>query len=88
MIDEETLAILRCPEGRMPLRVADKDLLDRVNAAIADGKVVNRGGQAVSQPINGGLVREDGAVLYPIVDEIPVLLVEEAVALDQLDRSA
>ena len=36
------------------------------------------------ETIDGGLVRAAGDVLYPIVDQIPVLLVDESIALSQL----
>lgn len=84
MIDEELLKILVCPESRMPLRVADEPLLARLNEAIAAGRVTNRGGRTVAVPLAAGLVREDNAVIYPIVDDIPVLLVDEAILLNQL----
>jgi uncharacterized protein YbaR (Trm112 family) len=85
VIDKELLAILVCPDTRRPLRLADDQLLDRLNEAIAAGRVSNRGGQPVGQPLAAGLVREDGGVVYPIVDEIPVLLVDEAIPLDQIE---
>ncbi len=68
----------------MPLGIADETLLAKVNQAIAEGRVKNKGGQALSEPLAGGLVRDDGALLYPIVDDIPVMLVDEAVVLDQI----
>jgi uncharacterized protein YbaR (Trm112 family) len=34
-------------------------------------------------PLDGGLVRADGQVLYPIIDRIPVLLVDEGILLAQ-----
>ena len=84
MLDPQFLSILRCPENRTPLREADAALVARVNRAIADGLVKNRLGQAVSTAFEGGLVREDGAVFYPIDDGIPRLLVDEGIPLDQL----
>ncbi len=81
MIDEELLQILACPETKEPVRLAEQELVDRVNAAIAAGGLKNHGGDTVSEAIDGGLVREDGARLYPIRDEIPIMLIEEAIPL-------
>jgi len=84
MIDKELLSILVCPTDRTPLRMADQQTLTRLNRAIAAGRVRNQAGRPVEQPLAGGLVRADGALLYPIVDEIPVLLADEAIPLGQL----
>jgi len=87
MIDQELLRILVCPENKTPVHLADDTLVTKVNEAIKNGTVRNRGGEVVEEAIDGGLVREDGTVLYPIRDEIPVMLVEEAIALP-LDEAA
>jgi uncharacterized protein YbaR (Trm112 family) len=84
VIDKEFLDLLVCPENRTRLHLADEATVARLNAAVAAGKLVNCGGQAVAQPVQGGLIREDGARLYPIRDGIPVLLIDEAIATDQL----
>lgn len=81
MVDKELLEILACPEDKSPVHLADADLVQRMNAAIAAGRVKNRGGGAVSEPIEAGLVRADGKWLYPVRDDIPVMLVDEALAL-------
>lgn len=81
MIDEQLLEILACPEDKSPVHLADKAQVDAVNRAIAAGSLANRGGQPVKEPIEGGLVRADGRWLYPIREDIPVMLVEEAIAL-------
>jgi uncharacterized protein len=83
MIQPELLAILVCPENRTALRLAEPELLARLNRAIATGKVRNRVGRVVEQPLQGGLVRADDTLLYPITDDIPVLLIDEAIALEQ-----
>ncbi len=85
MIDDRLLESLVCPKDRKPLAVADSSLLSRLNRAIAAGWVKNHGGRAVEQPLEAALVRKDRTLLYPIIDEIPVLLVDEGIALDQLD---
>ena len=82
MIDKELLEILACPETKEPVELADQELVDRVNARIEQGEVKNRGGKAVGEKIDGGLVRADRAFLYPIRDEIPIMLIDEAIPLD------
>ncbi len=80
-LDPELLAILACPETHQSLSVADDALLGELNARIAAGGVKSVGGAAVDAALEGGLVREDRAILYPIRDAIPVLLVDEGIAL-------
>jgi len=82
MVDQELLDILVCPESRQPVRLADDALLSRLNAAIAEGGVLNRGEKLVTEPVHEGLVREDGLLLYPVRDDIPIMLIDEAVPLE------
>jgi uncharacterized protein YbaR (Trm112 family) len=84
MVDPELLEILVCPETKTRVQLADEALLERVNRAIEAGQVRNRGGATVGTRIEGGLVREDGRFLYPIRDDIPVMLIDEALPLEGL----
>jgi uncharacterized protein YbaR (Trm112 family) len=84
MVDPDLLEILVCPESRTPVRLADKELLDMVNRRITEGRLRTRGGETVTEPLAAALVREDGALLYPIRDDIPVMLIEEAIPLEPL----
>ena len=79
MIDKDLLQILACPETHQPLEVAGADLLKRINDRIAAGQGTNRSGAAVKDALEGGLVRQDGKIVYPIRDGIPVLLIDEGI---------
>jgi uncharacterized protein YbaR (Trm112 family) len=81
VIDKDLLEILACPETHQPLREADAAELEALNARIAAGAVTNVGGEAISEAVEGALVREDGTLAYPIRDRIPVLLIPEGLPL-------
>lgn len=84
MVDEELLSILVCPENKTPVKLADQATLDRINSAIAGGSLKNRAGEVVDAAVDGGLLREDGAYLYIIREDIPVMLIDEAIPMEQL----
>jgi len=84
MIDKELLSLLACPDNQTPLREADEATIARLNQAIAQGRVKTKGGRTVTEPLAAGLIRQDGKLLYPIVDGIPVMLVDEAIPLDRI----
>lgn len=86
MLDRRLVEILLCPENHAPLAEADGALLAKLNHAIASGEIKNRGGAKVEKPLAAALVRQGGDYLYPVVDDIPVLLIDEAIALDQLKQ--
>ena len=81
MLDPEFLQMLVCPEDKTSLRLATAEELQAVNEGILSHSLQNLGGQEVREVLMGGLVRTAGDRLYPIREEIPVLLVEEAIAL-------
>ncbi|MDH3718404.1 MAG: hypothetical protein OES79_09825 [Planctomycetota bacterium] len=82
MLNKELLDVLVCPDNHLSLKLADEELVDKLNAAIAAGTLQNASGKSLEEKMDGGLVREDNQVLYPIVDGIPILLVEEAIRLE------
>jgi uncharacterized protein YbaR (Trm112 family) len=83
-IDNELLAILCCPETKQPVSLADSSLIKKLNDRAAQGGLKNRGNKAVTQPLDGGLIRADRKILYPVRENIPVMLIEEGIPLEQV----
>ena len=81
MIDAELLKILCCPETHQPLKIAEPAMIESINQKIAAGQINNRSGKPVTEKCDGGLIREDGKVLYPIQNNIPIMLTNEAIPL-------
>jgi uncharacterized protein YbaR (Trm112 family) len=84
MVDAELVAILVCPENKTPVRLVDDATIEKINAAISAGSLKYRNGEAVTEAIEGGLLREDGRYLYAIREDIPVMLIDEAIPMEQL----
>ena len=78
-LPDQTLAMLRCPQRSF----------DAPRGRAGAGRPAERGdrrsigcgtkrARRVERPIDGGLVREAGDLVYPIVDQIPVMLVRRS----------
>lgn len=83
-MDKRLLAILHCPVTHKGLALAKASILQSVNAAIKAGELSNHDGQTLLEPLTEALVTDDGKVLYPVADGIPVLLEGESVNMEQL----
>ena len=83
-MDKRLLAILRCPVTHKELTLAGGQTLKDVNAAIGAGKLSNRDGRVLDEALSEALITDDGKVLYPVSNGIPVLLESESVNMEQL----
>ncbi len=84
-VSPELLEILVCPETHQKLRRADEPLLARLRARQGEGRLLNRAGKPIPEAPHDALVREDNLFAYLVIDAIPVMLIEEAIPLDQLE---
>ncbi len=83
MISQELLKILVCPETKQPLQLVDDELLKKINESIQQGKVVNRDGDPVNENLDGGLIREDKKIVYPIINDLPYLRIGDGIELEK-----
>lgn len=80
MIAPELLEVLCCPADRSAVRMASPAELEALNARIAAG-MRNNGGSVVSDKLEAAIIRVDGTFAYPVREEIPVMLIDEAIPL-------
>lgn len=83
-VDKDLLAILCCPETKLDVSLADEMLIGKLNDAVSRGVLKNRAQKPVTELLDGGLIRSDRKVLYPIREDIPVMLIEEGIPLEQI----
>jgi len=86
-IAPDLLAILCCPETKQEIFLLEKDSVEKLNQRIGKGELKTKGGQSVAEKIDGGLLRNDGTVVYPIRDQIPIMLIEEGILVEKSDIS-
>lgn len=78
-VDPELLAILVCPKTKGPLELVDlnestrRSLVDKYREKFRDEEPV----------VTQGLYSREAELVYPIVSDIPVMLVEEALPAEQ-----
>ena len=87
MVDQKLLSILCCPETKQDLTLLDDATVKRINRRIAEGGLTNRGGDEVRDPIDGALLRQDRKFFYAIREDIPIMLIDEAIAFDHFASS-
>lgn len=83
-LDKDLLAILCCPETKQPVSLADDVLIEKINGAIKRGALKNKAEKLVTEKLDGGLIRSDNQILYPVREDIPVMLIDEGIPLAQI----
>jgi uncharacterized protein YbaR (Trm112 family) len=85
MLDAQLLALLVCPATHQDVSLAQPAEVERLVQGVRDGDVRTVAGKEADAAFEGALLRKDGAVAYPIRDGIPVMLVDEGLAIGHLD---
>ncbi len=82
-VNGKLLEILCCPVSKTPLMVLGRQKLEKLNQAIKAGEALYIGGEKVTDVLQEGLITEDGKVIYPVQDNIPILLEEKGIGTTQ-----
>ena len=83
MVSQELLDILCCPETKQNVEYTEGDIIKKINSSIKKGTVKNRGGEKILEPIDAGLLREDNKYIYPVRNDIPIMLIDEGIPFEQ-----
>lgn len=83
-VDGKLLEILCCPVSKTPLRHLENSRLEKLNHAIEAGEVQYVRGEKVESTLREALITEDSKVIYPVEDDIPVLLENRGIGTTQL----
>jgi uncharacterized protein YbaR (Trm112 family) len=75
----DPVGALACPATHLPLHPAPEAVIERLNTQVARRSLV-------TGAIDAGLLREDGAVLYPVRAGVAVLLIEAGIVLTAAER--
>ena len=59
----------------------------KLNSLVREQKIRDRDDALVTEELKEALMTDDGKIAYPVVDGIPVLLVERGISLSQLNAS-
>ena len=84
-IDPKLLNIIVCPVTRLPVNVLDETRLGKLNDLIQAGKVTSISGEVLSDPIEAGLITENGTTIYPVENNIPIMLEDRSIATIQFE---
>lgn len=83
-MDRKLLAMLVCPVTKQPLSPLSAARLARVNEWIARGEAHDLGGNKLRRPLQQALITENRTTIYPVEENIPILLEARGIACVQI----
>lgn len=78
---------LACPHTLQPLHPAPPAVIQALNVQIARRSLRDASGSLVTAALDEGLLRQDGAVVYPVRAGVAVLLLDAGIVLTAEERA-
>ena len=85
-MNEKILKLICCPSSKKQLKILNEEGLANLNQAISAGLIKNNQGKILKDKIDQALITEDHELAYVVRDDIPVLLENESIKMNQLDN--
>ena len=85
-MNEKILKLICCPSSKKQLKILDEESLNNLNHAISAGLIKNNQGKILKDKIEQALITEDYELAYIVRDDIPVLLENESIKMNQLEN--
>lgn len=74
---------LICPETHQRVAIAPAALIDQLNAQIVLGLIRSRSQRVLKATLETGLLRQDGKVIYPVIQGVAQMLIDEGIEMAQ-----
>jgi uncharacterized protein YbaR (Trm112 family) len=84
-LDKKLLEVLCCPVTKVPVLLLEEDRLKKLNEQIEEGKVRDKEGVPLEDPVEEALITQDGKTIYLVKSSIPIMLEDKGIAADQLE---
>ena len=81
-VSTDLLEMIRCPVTHSELTEVPEIRVTEFNEQIEARKLINRLGQTVDLPIDGGLVNQNETLLMPVRSGIVTLIADEAIIIE------
>lgn len=78
-MNRQLLDLLVCPKSKKKLELARPQIIDAVNTQIKAKKCRDINGNTIEALLEEALFQPEERLLYPVKDEIPVLIYEQAI---------
>ena len=85
-MNEKILKLICCPSSKKQLKILNEESLANLNQAISAGLIKNNQGKILKDEIERALITEDYELAYVVRDDIPVLLENESIKMNQLEN--